>query len=149
MFCCFLQSFEISHTVLADGADIIGRQLLTFINKAADLADPTALGTLRHCCGQGLGLDVIEVVCIGHGRLGRQNLTLGNISDEQGVGAEVIGSDDLAGQNCIGAAGQIVQTVCAALQTLAACELIRIAAGLEAESAGRYPSVRLRSERKC
>ena len=127
------QFFEVGNPVLADGADVIGRKLFTFINIAADLADP-ALLDLAHGGWQGLGLDVGEIVGIGNGGLLGQDLGLGHVGNKQGVCAAVDGLDHFAGEHRIGAAGEVIQTVCAALQTLAAVELVSAAAALETKA---------------
>lgn len=59
-----LQRLEIVGTVLADGADEVGRQRLALVNVAAYLADVSlfALGLLF-----GFGLDVVKIVLIGYG----------------------------------------------------------------------------------
>lgn len=50
--------------MLAPGADVVGGELVAFIDVAADLADPLLLATLGGCSG-GLGLDVLLVVGVG------------------------------------------------------------------------------------
>ena len=74
--------------MLAQGADDIFGQLFTLVDPAADPAYITLLVSF------GLGLDVLEVVSVGHGVQTAQVSALGDIADEHDVGAQIHLVDD-------------------------------------------------------
>ena len=114
--------------MLAQRADEIGRQLLTLIDVAADLADPAFLlgerGRLR--------LDVFKVVAVGHGRDVRQLARLGYVGNEQNMRLKLNGLDNLAGQERLRAGGDIADAIDGARGRLRVGKLVDIAPGLEA-----------------
>ena len=74
--------------MFAQGADDVFGKLFTLIDPAADPADVTLLICF------GLGLDVLEVVSVGHGVQTAQVSALGDIADEHDVGAQIHLVDD-------------------------------------------------------
>lgn len=116
--------------MLTQGADIVWGQLLALIDKATDLADPALLlCQLR----RGLGLDMVEVVGIGHRRRPVQDFGLGHIGNEQGMGTPILGTDHGAGDVGVGKGSQIHCTVFRPFGEGPAVKLVGIPSGLEAE----------------
>ena len=73
-----------------------------------------------------------EVVCVSHRWIRGQNLCFGHFCDKQGMGAVVVGIDDLGRHECIDAFGYIIQSVGAAFCIrFEAGKLIRISAAGE------------------
>ena len=113
--------------MIAKRAYKILRQLVPFINVAAHLAHP-ALFAL----GLGLGLYVLLVVGVGHGLHMGDHPGLGYRADEHAVGVQVHILLHLQRHEGVDELGQKRQPIVRA-QNLLARELVRRAAGLEAE----------------
>ena len=100
--------FKILCAMLAQGADIISREIFSLVNIAADLADPACLLLGSGC---GLGLNMVEVVLVSHTGNIVQHLCFGQISNEQGVRAPIVGLYHLAAEHAVGNLGDITQAV--------------------------------------
>lgn len=106
------QRLKIGGRVLADGADIVGREDLPLVDIAADLADPPVPTGGRGGGGLlGFGLDVGLVVGVGGAGGGGEDLGLGDIGQEEGVGPQVLGGDHPAADAGVGPLGHIGQAV--------------------------------------
>ena len=116
--------------MLAQGAYIVRRQLIALVNIAADLADPTGF-FLRS--GRRLGLDMVEIVLIGHAGHVVQILRLGQLCHKQGVAAPIIGLQYLAGQHRVTILRDIAQTVLCTAIVRNIGKLVGFPAGAEAE----------------
>ena len=120
--------FKICCTVLAQGADNIGRQLITLVDPSADLADPALLAL-----GLGLGLDIGVVVGIGHGGILIHDSGLSDRADEHAVGTHVHIVLHLQAHEGVDIVGQEAQAVVAA-QLFHAFKFIHRTAALEAKA---------------
>ena len=76
-----LNFFKVSGAVLAKGTYVILGEFLTLVNISANFANVTTLAL-----GFGLGLNVLVIVCVGHGLLIRNNTRLGNGANKDSVG---------------------------------------------------------------
>lgn len=118
--------------MLAPGADVVGGELVAFVDVAADLADPFFLSTLGLRCF-GFGFDMLLVVSVGDAGTVGEHLGFHHTGDEQGVGAEVDALGDNTTNHAVDELGQVKQTVLCAEFCLAFNELVDRLAALEAE----------------
>lgn len=152
--------FEIGGGVLAEGADIVRREGLSFVFEAADDTAPDCLcfflggwgiggvGGCGHafgiCCGLGLicrvgcyftggGLDIIEIVLVCGGGGIREYLTVGNVTDKHGMGTQIHGVQHFDGDGGIRSFCDGKDTVFASFTMGEVFELIGIFSRREAE----------------
>ena len=120
--------------MLAQGADIVGGQLVPLVDVAADLAHPPLL-LAGGGGGGGPGLDVGLIVGVGGAGGGGKHAAVQHVGQEEGVGAQVGGGHHLAAQPGVGALGDVGDAVgVLAGVGLEAGKLVRVPAGLEAEA---------------
>ena len=123
-----LQFFEGACIVLADGADIVFRQFLAFIDISAHLAHPAGLFDLR------LRLDVLPIVGVAHAVRLAEGLCLGHFAQEHGVTAQIDRLNDLQRHERIDILRQDDQTVGTAGRGFCAVtEFVRRPTALETE----------------
>ena len=129
--CLAADFFKILGAVLAQGAEIVFGQLLSLVHVAADLATPTGLlGRSRLgsvCLNHRLIVAVGAVVCFGH------DLAVHNLTDEEGVAAQIVRLGNLQRQKCAGPFGEIVKTVFASGHVGEIGEFIGVSARLHSK----------------
>ena len=111
----------------------IGWKGITFVDIAADLADPAAFSVFGFLGRLRLGFNVLLIVVVCHGGLVGKDLGIEHIGDEHGVRAEVDALGDTTGQICVGVFRDIEHMVDGTVLGLAILELVHLASRLKTE----------------
>ena len=133
--------------MLAQGADIVGGQLVPLVDIAADLAHPALLLAGGRRGGGGLGLDVGLIVAVGGAGGAGEDAAVQHVGQEEGVGAQVGGGHHLAAQPGVGALGDVGDAVGVLAGVGEAGELIHVTARLEAKTLEKFEIRLFRQDR--
>ena len=126
---------KILNAMFAQGAFKIGREGVTLIYIAANLANPTAFAVFGLFSWLRFGLDVLLVVVVGRRGFVGQHLGIENIGNEHGVRAEIDAFGDTAGQVGVGVFRNIEHMVDGSVFSLTVSEFVHLAPRLESWSA--------------
>ena len=124
---------EILHAVFTQRAFEIGWEGVTFVDIAADLADPATFAVFGFLGRLWFGFYVLLIVVVSHGRLVGKNLGIEHIGDKHRMCAKVDALGDATGQIGVGVFRDIEHMVDGSVFCLAVSEFVHLTSRLETE----------------